>query len=434
MENIEIYFESIRQVYNQILEWRKERENRPEPLWRRVVDFFTNISLGIFVLSLIPIIPGLVVFLGSRFNWVIFNFQLNQANIWTYVLAWLISIAVSVFFIILSFGLDTSTKPTSNQDNLNPPQTLSSEQLTFIFVYQAYKELKIFFVSHVDQHIEKALDSLGELQRNPSRINLDPDFDGVYRHASPEEMRMRVERELYAERRSIRYFGYRNETRSSLSNQINITREFLKTFEKYSWFHLDDSTKARLQALISFQRKTLVRLRKREDLPAVLSVLENLSRFFYAFLPEHQTNMSAEDLNILQSEGIKCLDKFVEDVGKLIDYPPQQRQQTIKRPAENLSPWQKIQLLYYNNAFFSFAVWLLILLAITSGFVYVASLKITSLDVNIMVSTVIATSVTGAAALAAIGTKAKKSKQKINEKNGQELNNSVETDHHEEDE
>jgi hypothetical protein len=372
MENIEIYFESIKQVYNQILEWKKERENRPEPLRQKITNFLSVSLLILFILSLLPIIPSLFVFLGSRFSWVIFNFHLNQATIWTYVLAWLISSVSMLMLFLYSLWLDSSINPPVSKEKLKPPQTLSSEQLTFIFAYQACKELKIFFVSHIDQHIEKALDSLSELQRSTNDIGLDVDFYEMYRYAPPEIRMREMEMRMYNERHYLQNTRYRTYTRSSLSSQISVAREFLKTFEKYSWFH-----------------------------------------------------------NQLQDEGIKCLDRFVEDVNKLIDYPQKQRPELADHPVEKLTLAKKIQVMYFNNVFFRFIVWLLMLLAITSGLVYIASSKIPTLDINIMVSTVIATSVTGATALAVIGTKPKKTVQEIKDKSRQQLHNVIELDHDE---
>jgi hypothetical protein len=327
MENIEIYFESIRQVYNQILDWEKERINRTEPFKQKVTNFLVISSLFIFILSLIPIIPSLFVFTGSRFSWTVLGFHLNQATILTYALAWLISAFFTLLLLFLNIWVDSNINPISNKEKEKAPQSLSSEQLTFILVYQAYKELKIFFVSHIDQNIDKALTSLRNLQRAKVATFTEDDFD--LRHLPP-EIRYR-EMERYSHTQSFRIRSTKN--RSSLTRQIFIAQEFLQTFEKYSWFHIDDLTKARLQALISFQKKILVRLKKREDLPAVLNVLENLSKFLFAFLPEHQTNLNSDELKALQAEGIDCLDKLVDDVTKLIDYPSEQRPDKLEQPS-----------------------------------------------------------------------------------------------------
>lgn len=62
---------------------------------------------------------------------------------------------------------------------------------------------------------------------------------------------------------------------ASLTLQVLVTRSFLRTYEKYSWFELEERTKSILQALISIDQKLPYRLKHREDLPAVLSILES---------------------------------------------------------------------------------------------------------------------------------------------------------------
>jgi hypothetical protein len=326
-----------------------------------------------------------------------------------------------LLILLFNLWLDGKINPPKEGADEKAPQTLSSEQSSFISVYQAYIELKIFFVSHIDQHIVQALSSLKGLRQAPVELDFRNELDFG---SLPPDIRYR-EIERY---RHVQGSNSRPLYRSTLTRQISVAREFLKTFEKYSWFHIDDLTKARLQALISFQKKIIIRLRKREDLPAVLGVLENLSKFLYAFLPEHQTNMNTDEINALHAEGVICLDAFVEDINKLIDYPPEQHQEKVNHSVERLNFKQKIQVLYFGNIFFRFIVWLFLLLAITTGLVYVANLKITNLDMNIMVSTIIVASVTGATALAVIGAKPQQAIRDLKEKSIQNLHDAIDVE------
>jgi hypothetical protein len=387
MTNIDIYYESLKQVYNQILEWRK----RPEPFRDRLSSWLIGIAAVVFFLSLIPILPTIFVFVGSRMGWTIGSFNLSQATILTYGLAWLIAGVGTL--VILIVAIPVSGKLSTSIKDKKPPQTLSPEQMTFIAVYEAYKELKIYFVSHIDQHVNNCLRSLEKIQIYASdRVDIEERLQR--RRLNPAEVDM-----IYlAEPVSIRTLR----VRSSLPRQISIAQEFLQIFEKYTWFNLDDVTKSRLQALISFQKKTLVRLQKREDLPAVLKILENLSKFTYAYLPEHQTNMDPETLEQLQVEGSKCLGSFVQEVEKLTDFPEEPCSISSKE-TERQTQWQKLQAFYFYNVFFRFTLWFILLLGLTSGLVFLAGLRIQQLDINVMVSMVIATSITGSAALAVFG-------------------------------
>lgn len=396
MQDIEIYYESIRQVYKEITEWEK----RPPQFSQKLIEFILGVIVSSFALSLIPILPSVIVFAGSRFDWHIGTFSFSQSTIETYALAWLISTAGS-FLLLLGFSwVNNRIIQARNVKKEGAPQTLSSEQLTFIFIYGAYKELKIFFISRVDQHVKNSLDLLKKLENARDSDQGELTSEDII---------------LIEESENIFRNGERR-NQPSLIRQINIAREFLRTFGKYLWFQIDEETKSRLQALISFQKKILIRLQKREDLPAVLAILENLSKFFYAFLPEHQTNMDADALRKVHSEGIQALNKFIQDVNNLIEYPVEHTWKVIEK--ENQKSFiQKLKVFYFDNVFFRFIVWLIFLLVITSGLVYLVSLKI-ALDINIMVSMIIATSITAAAALAVFSPKGiglNKSLQKHNE-------------------
>src|SRR5215216_758445 len=135
MQNIDIYYESIRQVYNKIAEW----ENRPQPFRQRFSNFLIGFAGVLFGLSLIPILPSILVFVGTQFGWHLGTFDFSQSTIWTYALAWLIS-TVTFFLLFLGmFWLDDKINPIEAVEKRESPQTLSAEQLTFIFVYGAYK-------------------------------------------------------------------------------------------------------------------------------------------------------------------------------------------------------------------------------------------------------------------------------------------------------
>ena len=390
MENIEIYYDSIKEVYDQISKW----ENRPEPVRQKTTNFIIGFAGFIFTATLIPIIPSVFVFVGSQFGWSFGTISLHEATIWTYAIAWLIG-TIGTFLILLgAFWLDNKINPAKEIEKRKAPQSLSAEQLTFIFVFGAYKELKIFFISRIDQHVKNALDLLAKLQRG--RTN----YDEIYEHRLSQK-----EREImYMEHIDYPRIIIRRRTQPSLIRQVSIAREFLRTFGKYPWLQIDEESKSRLQALISFQKKILIRLQKREDLPAVLTILEDLSKFFYAFLPEHQTNMVVAELSLLQQAGISCLDRFVKDVNNLIEYPVEPKRGKREKSIQPSLP-EKLQAFYLNYVIVRFTGWLILLLVITSGLVFLISLRVSNLDINIMVSMVIATSITGAAGLAVFSSK-----------------------------
>jgi hypothetical protein len=69
-QDIDIYYESIRQVYDQI-------KNRPKPkksLREQIADFLKVLVGVIFGCSLLPIIPSLIILIGGWLNLTILVF------------------------------------------------------------------------------------------------------------------------------------------------------------------------------------------------------------------------------------------------------------------------------------------------------------------------------------------------------------------------
>jgi hypothetical protein len=202
----------------------------------------------------------------------------------------------------------------------------------------------------------------------------------------------------------------RPEPATSFPRQVSIAREFLLTFEKYTWFQLDNTTKSNLQALISFLDKILPRLRQREDLPVVLSVLKNLSKFTYAYLPEHKTNLDSEALEKLLAEGTECLKRFVQEVNGLTHYSPEPEQIETDIPQPT---WrEKLQGFYYRNVFFRFTLWFILILILTTGAALFTNQFIAKLSPDTMATLIIGSSVAGAAGLARFLPRDSKSEQR----------------------
>lgn len=385
MQDIDIYYESIKQVYNQIL----RSQERKQPLREKIVDWLVGTSAVTFILSLIPILPVVLVFIGSHFGFNIGPLSLKQASIGKFVIVWVSSAIGTVAVLALMLWVNSKVDSLA-KESANPPQTLSPEQLTFIAIYEAYKELKVYFVSHVDQHIENSLSALRRILPS-ARDRIEIEEIRRARRLEPAEMDMMYLDEYPAVVRS---------GPSSLSKQVSIAQAFLQTFEKYAWLQIDTATKSNLQALISFPDKIFYRLSKREDLPSVLSVLENLSKFSYAYLPEHKTYMDSAALEKLHSEGADCLRCFVEEVNKLTHYSQPAEQKQTKAEA-SLTWLDKVRKSDYANILLRFTVWFVLLLLLTTSGVYLLSQRFT-LSPDTVVSLIIGTSIAGAIALTGI--------------------------------
>jgi hypothetical protein len=393
MQNIDLYYESLKQVYDQIEDWPKHKPSFGE----RLVDWLVGISGVLFFLSLIPIFPAILVFVGGQTGLVIGHIDLGVTTLGRFIVVWIVSTAATG--IVFGLMLWINGKVDSAVESRKPPQTLSPEQLTFVAVYESYKELKIFFVSHIEQHINNSLKALRRLVSPRMLWRVSPSARRVAEEAGEGDF---PDEELLYQRMYLREYRSFGRPTSSFAVQVSVAQSFLNTFEKYAWFQLDTTTKSVLQALISFPAKTYYRLLEKDDLPTVLSVLENLSRFLYAYLPEHQTYMEPEVLQKLQSDGRDALDSFVQQINDLAPYRPVVEKE--KRPKPEIPPpgfGKKLSRLYIDNVFLRFAIWFTIILLLTSGIVYLVSQRVTQLDVNVMLSIIIGASATGAATLAA---------------------------------
>jgi hypothetical protein len=155
MQDIDLYYESLKQVYEQIKNWPKRKPSRRE----RIIDWLVGITGVIFFLSLIPVLPVIFVFVGSQFGLVLGPLDLRVATLGKFVLVWIVATVIGAIFFFSMLWINDRVDSKIEKPS-GPPQTLSPDQVTFIAVYEAYKELKIYFVSHIDQHVENALRSL----------------------------------------------------------------------------------------------------------------------------------------------------------------------------------------------------------------------------------------------------------------------------------
>jgi len=383
MQDIDIYYESIRQVYNQIVDTPPPKKTLRE----RLVAWFVVVAIGTFALSFIPALPFVVASLGSRLSLVIGPLDLRTPSFITFALLWLGFTILSFFTLLFAIWIDSKPQGSVTKGN-KPTQTLSPEQITFIAVYEAHKELKIYFVSHVDQHVEKSAAAVRRiLPRARGFRPVDAQRLPLARTADPDEP---FPPELLPPSRQP----------SSFAAQVKVAEAFLKTFQKYAWLNIDDSTKAILQALISFPQKISWRLARRDDLPSVLEVLENLSKFSYAYLPEHKTYMAPDALGKLHAEGARCLESFTKIVMALPNSSPPARPTPTKTEA-SLGWLDKVRRSGYLGVLARFSLWFVVLLALVTLAVNLLGRRY-SISPDTLVTLIISTSIVGATALTGI--------------------------------
>lgn len=397
MQNIDIYYESLRQVYDEMADW----EPAPEPLYTRIFGTVVPI-IGVFlILSIVPIIPLGLTYLGTRYKWTLGPINLSF-SFSKFALLWIEAVMVGLVLLAPAVWIHNKlTDRVSSKRIRRPRQTLSADQITFINAYESYKELKIFFVSHIDQHVEQSL-------RAFMRI-LPDDGNKFYRWHGDEAVAFDIggttsfvgpDASPGVLRNYRTYYPFLGGDAPSLPRQIFVARSFLGTFDQLGWFQLNAKTKSILQALVSLRDKLPYRLRERENLPAVLSILENLSQLIYAYLPEHKTYMEQEALSALQKEGDACLERFVEELNALTLVS---RHEPAKAPEGRPSRTLREKFYHYhsNYVFLRFTVWFLLIVALTSVAFFAINFFV-KLTPDTMATVIIGTSVASAAALAGL--------------------------------
>ena len=398
LKDIDLYFESLEQVYDQILAWKP----RGPRLIERLVDWMLGVAAVLFVLSLLPLLPAALMLLARLMPITLGAVNTLQGGFTSFGVLWIaLTLLTGIVFFPLLWVNSKVDQPDESPET--PPQTLSPEQVSFISAYKAYKELKIFFVSHLDQHVTLAFEALRPLFGGSRYLKFP---SGTLRgHVEFDEHFMIRDLGDAAEPDFAKAFDLAVRsphlaTSATLAGDVTVARSFLRTFGRYPWFHMDQGSRDTLQALVSFRSKVPPRLKAREDLPHVLSIVEHLSKFLYAFLPEHRTHIEPPQLERLQSEGSEHLREFVVQVNSFSEYTYPREQPDTSSSKSEVSLRHRLYSSYVRSVFIRFTIWFLLIAGLTSGAVYTFN-RIIPLTPDTMATVVIGTSVASAAALAA---------------------------------
>ncbi|MCH7610561.1 MAG: hypothetical protein J4N76_01340 [Chloroflexi bacterium] len=396
MDKIDDHYKSLKRVYDSLEAWA----DRKPLLRQRILDGILTVAIVFFIVTVVPIMPILLMLFSNTIPLIIGPIDTTTGLIGSFGLIWLslglISAAVMLPLIWVNDKVDTRLAKLGK-----PPERLSPEQITFVKLYEAYDELRLFFVSYLDQHVENArlaVQSLISTNTIISRqaILAGQDLEDTVRGLPIEEgdeVALQYTVRMHPSLGLGRFAG-------SLTPQISIALDFLRTFDRYSWFRLEPELRAILRAFTTLPRKIPQRLRDQEELPAVLSILENMAKFSYAFLPEHETHMSTTDLNVLQSEGEEVLSTFVSQIDELTEYAPSRKLEAkdeIQRP----NILHRTAGMYVSYIFVRFTVWFLMILVLTTSVLLIINNSV-AISADTFAIIVIPTSVLGAIGLARI--------------------------------
>src|SRR5260370_17330948 len=105
MQDIDLYYESLKEVYDQILSWEQPKPKRS--LVKRILIGLLVVSVVLLIGSIIPVLPLLFLYTAARKSLIILSFDLRVATIGHFPIILIIgvfagSILFSLFALFLS--------------------------------------------------------------------------------------------------------------------------------------------------------------------------------------------------------------------------------------------------------------------------------------------------------------------------------------------
>jgi hypothetical protein len=370
MENMHTYYESIRSVYDKIVNW-KPNDTIRRRIWRLLERLLIAFGISL-LLTVVPVLPFLLSILLPLFNVTIPVLRVGNISVEPLILYWF----ALIVFLVLSLLFTNWVRDRINPPQEKPPYSISADQLSFLKVYSAYNELMTYSVDYLDEHVDRATEELGALLTGWAGLPMEL-IDTGFRFEIGPSLLLPPPR---------------------LTDQIEVARGFLRTFERFPWFHLHPDVDAILRALTSFSSRVYTRLRAREDIASVTKVLKHLAEFLYAYLPEFETRLGQEELQHLHDAGNESLSEFVAEINRLTDFEYRPKEE---KKAEMTARSRLRNMLYRDNPVTKFLVWFMLMLVVTTA-TSVMAWWLFHASVDTLVVMIVSTSALAAATLTAL--------------------------------
>ena len=177
----------------------------------------------------------------------------------------------------------------------------------------------------------------------------------------------------------------------------------LRTF---SWFKLDPKTQKVLDGLRGFHSKIRDRIRDKKDLSEVSACLLYLAAYLYTQIPELDPNPNEKEGKVFAQWGEEELVSFANSVAQFPAYSSEEgrvaKQELIKKSlASRVAGFTTV--FSHDNIFVCFLSWLVCLGVLVSIGTWIILRTFAGLRMDsVLVSTIVATPIVGAATLVAI--------------------------------
>ncbi|MGH7240257.1 MAG: hypothetical protein ACREHG_09390, partial [Candidatus Saccharimonadales bacterium] len=370
------------------------------PWYVVMVNFMSIGALISAILSVVPIIPALLiwaVYAVEKHDKEIFGFILPEANLALFFEMWLV---MSVIVPISTYILNKLNSAFSVTRVTRPKYTLSADQLSFMAIFYCVKELKSYFVSYVDEHVENAQRSLrAAISDRTSYVFGGAEFTAsvgnIEEMHHPENPGNGISEEFEKFPVFNHITGF-----PSLPEVVRVANEFSNTLAKYRWFSFDRSMRKQVESFINIKNKLLNRLVLRKDLADVLKALNAMAGYIYAYLPEHAAHKGLREQNELDQYGRECFSAYM-GVIETLPYVEEEKQKRVTKIEEKKNKIiEKISRSYRDYLAIRFVSWFLTMIVLSSVIAYLF-LEIFFITPDTMALIVIGSSITAAAALAA---------------------------------
>lgn len=379
MENIDQYYRSLKEIYDYLVDWKE-----PPGLRRQassVLFALEAASVVCLLLTVIPVLPFTLSIGLPRLDRGLTSLAILGLRLEPLMQYWVLclvgSVASTYIFDILANYVEPPSSP--------PKYSLSADQVSFILVYMAFEELRLYLIDNLTEHVDKATNAIRKLLRPPF----------------PPRLYRRVPTDVRLARAYSRLPG------SAMARQLQITSEFLNTYQPYDWFRMDEQAETTLRALTSIPSKIYTRLVVKQDLPKLKTILEHLARWIYAYLPELEASRAPEQLQALRQAGDREAAQFAAEMEGLTEYElpsPPVPDETPRRPSIIR------RILESEHMLVRFLRYFIFILILTSALSLVA-VQVFGVQRDSAILTTISTSVLGGATLAVVPTLIKRERK-----------------------
>ena len=350
------YFRSIEKTFEETLTSKAKTD-----IW----EVLRNAFITLVVFSVIPVLPYVGWRLLRLHVFGLYGIAFSLPSFWIW---W--SLCVGVYALALVF----LSRLVSRRKKAKQETWLSRPQLRFALSYAVVNEIEKFQTNRLQKPIAKAAEYEGELWQSLRELLISP----FGRIALPPDM---------------------EESRLTSLNEV----DFLS--RTFPWFKLEEKARKIFDALRGFHSKIQDRIRDKKDLNDVSQCLLYLSAYLYTQIPELQPNPSEKGATFAQW-GVEQLATFADSVARFPAYSSEEgrvaKKELIKKSvASRVAAVTGI--FSHDNIFVCFLSWLVCLSVLVSIGTWIMLRTFPSLKMDsVLVSTIVATPIVGAATLVAI--------------------------------